>query len=391
MRLCGGTFTEMAENIKANDSKIVLFGAGVIGTSITPALLDVLGLDTSVVCCIDNDSARWGKEITVGRRSVPICAPDVLCRLGGNAAVLINISRYADALEQLEQMACTRLVDCYVMPALIMDHFHREGKAGVIQTSRKPVIPKKIHYMWLGDGKLPEGLRQCMDSWHRFCPDYEIVRWDESNYDIEKCCYMKQAYRCKKFGFVPDYARLDILYCHGGIYMDTDVELIRNLDSLLYQGAFTSVEKWQVINFGGCSGAVAGHPSLEPFLRAWEQREFIRDDGTMDTLSSGYVDTRVALDNGYVLNGQNQTIMGMNIYTYDYFHPYDYMSGKTELTDDTFAIHHFNGGWLDEQMKNADQQTRLRFESLCKRVETGRRKINDTVGNQSRDTKEAQE
>ena len=150
--------------------------------------------------------------------------------------------------------------------------------------------------------------------------------------------------------------------------MDTDVELVRNLDNLLYQEAFSSVEKWQVINFGGCSGAVAEHSALKPFLRAWEQRKFIRDDGTFDILSSGYVDTRVALDNGYVLNGKNQTIMGMNIYTYDYFHPYDYVSGKTQMTDDTYAVHHFNGGWLDEHTRLADRQTRLRFESLCRKA-----------------------
>ena len=150
--------------------------------------------------------------------------------------------------------------------------------------------------------------------------------------------------------------------------MDTDVELVRNLDNLLYQEAFCSVEKWQVINFGGCSGSVAGHPSLEPFLRAWERRKFIKDNGTLETLSSGYIDTRVALDNGYVINGRNQTIMGMNIYTYDYFHPYDYMSGKTEMTEDTFAIHHFNGGWMDENAQNNDKITRMQFESLCRRV-----------------------
>lgn len=369
MQLKAGTFSDMADDIRTGGSKIVLFGAGVIGTSTTPALLDSLGLGDSVICCVDNDSSKWGTEISIGTMVIKICEPDVLCKLGGNIVVLINISRYADALEQLEQMECMDSMVCYIMPVMFIRNFYSEGGRGVIQTSSTPAIPKKIHYMWLGGAKIPYSLQHCIDSWKRFCPDYEIVRWDESNYDVGKCCYMKQAYQHGKFGFVPDYARLDILYRYGGIYMDTDVEVVRNLDKLLCQEAFSSVEKWQVINFGGCSGAVAGHPSLEPFLQAWEQRKFIRDDGTPDILSSGYVDTRVALDNGYVLNGQNQTIMGMNIYTYDYFHPYDYVSGKTQMTDDTYAIHHFNGGWLDERMQLADRKTRMRFVSLCRRID----------------------
>lgn len=368
MQLKVGTFSEMAECIKSHDSKIVMFGAGVIGTSTAPVILDAFGLGDSIVCCVDNDSAKWGQEIRIGKRAVMICEPDALCKLGENITVLINISRYADVLEQLDQMECTDSMYCYIMPMMYIFNFRNEGRKGVIKTSDIPIIPKRIHYMWLGKTEFPKNLKRCIDSWRRFCPDYEIVRWDESNYDVEKCCYMKQAYRHKRFGLVPDYARLDILYRYGGIYMDTDVELVRNLDNFLYQEAFSSVEKWQVVNFGGCSGAVAGHPSLQTFLQAWEKRKFVRDNGTFDILSSGYVDTKVALENGYILNGQNQTILGMNIYTYDYFHPYDYVSGKTDMTDDTYAIHHFNGGWLDEHARLSDRQSKLRFESLCRRA-----------------------
>ncbi len=368
MQLKTGSFLEMAKDIISHKSKIVLFGAGVIGTSTTPAVLAEYGLLDALVCYIDNDKSKWGEDIWIGQKPVRVCSPDMLYTLDGYVTVLINISRYADAFEQLEGMECTRNMSCYIIPMLCIKNFHNKGGKGVFQAGNTPFIPKKIHYMWLGGGEIPPNLQKCMESWRRHCPDFEIIRWDESNYDMEKCRYMEQAYRQKKYGFVPDYARIDILYRYGGIYMDTDVEVIRSLDDLLYQEAFTSVEKWQVINFGGCSGAVCGHPSLEAFLDAWEKREFIRKDGTPDPLSSGYVDTRVALDNGYVLNGQNQTVMGMNIYTYDYFHPYDYMSGKMEVTDDTYAIHHFNGGWLDEEMRLVNKQTQMRFDSFCQRA-----------------------
>lgn len=369
MRLRAGTFSEMVENIKAHSSKIVMFGAGVIGTTTTPMLLESFGLLDYVICYIDNDWCRWGENIQVGRKKVKICSPDVLYTLGEDVTILINISRYADVFDQMERMECTQNMLCYIIPMMCIRNFHNDGGKGIIVTSNVPVIPKKIHYMWLGERDIPQGLQRCIDSWCQYCPDYEIIRWDESNYDVEKCLYARQAYQNKKYGFVPDYARIDILYHHGGIYMDTDVEVIRSLDDLLYQEAFTSVEKWQVINFGGCSGAVCGHPSLEAYLQAWEKRKLIRADGTLDPLSSGYVDTRVALDNGFMMNGQNQTVMGMNIYTYDYFHPYDYMSGKMELTDDTYTIHHFNGGWLDKDAQLADKQTRIQFKSLYQRAE----------------------
>ncbi len=117
---------------------------------------------------------------------------------------------------------------------------------------------------------MPEGSRKCIESWEKHCPDYEIVRWDESNYDVNKNRYMQEAYERQKWGFVPDYARLDILYHYGGIYIDTDVELVRNLDELLYQQAFCGVEKWGNVNMGNCSGAVPGHPMIKKML---EERE----------------------------------------------------------------------------------------------------------------------
>ena len=135
-------------------------------------------------------------------------------------------------------------------------NFHKQDVCGIIKEYRKQMIPKKIHYMWLGGKEIPRNLQLCIDSWKKYCPDYEIVQWNESNYDIGKNKYMKMAYENKKYGFVPDYARLDILYNYGGIYMDTDVEVVRSLDDLLYQSAFCGVEKWQTINFGGCSGCL---------------------------------------------------------------------------------------------------------------------------------------
>ena len=100
------------------------------------------------------------------------------------------------------------------------------------------MIPKKIHYCWFGGKEMPNKDKKCIESWRKYCPDYEIIEWNESNYSLDKCKYMKDAYKEKKWGFVPDFARFDIIYNEGGIYMDTDVELISSLDDLLSNSGY---------------------------------------------------------------------------------------------------------------------------------------------------------
>ena len=114
------------------------------------------------------------------------------------------------------------------------------------------MIPKIIHYCWFGGTEIPEADQKCMASWRKYCPDYTIMRWDESNYDYTKNQYMREAYEAKKWGFVPDFARLDIVYTYGGIYLDTDVEIIRNIDDLLVNSAYMGFE----------SGGAAVNPGL---------------------------------------------------------------------------------------------------------------------------------
>lgn len=366
MILKTGSFVGMANDIKCSGSNVVVWGAGVVGVTTTSEILKQYNIDEFVSCCVDNDSARWGENVQLGRKSVEIQNPDIIAKMSENTVVLITISRYFSALEQLKNIVKDKNVSCYIIPVMCIENFRNQEFNGAIKTSDAPIIPKKIHYMWLGGNPLPECLQKCIDSWKEYCPDYEIVRWDETNYDVHKNLFMSQAYDNGKFGFVPDYARLDILYNYGGIYMDTDVEILRNLDDLLYQESFCGVEKWQVLNFGGCSGAVKGTKVLEPFLEKWGQRVLLRKDGSLDTISSGLIDTTVAFKMGYKISGENQMLPGINIYSYDYFHPYDYMSGLLEKTGNTFSIHHFNGGWLDEKSKENNIKTIENYKEILK-------------------------
>ncbi|NBI91835.1 hypothetical protein D3Z45_14955 [Lachnospiraceae bacterium] len=351
------SFEQMNKEMTEQDMSIVVFGAGVIGTVTVPEILKQYDLWSRVLFYVDNRCREYQKMVNIGNKAMDIRSVDQLNNVGKNTVIIIAISRYAEALEQLGNMACTSGMTVYIMPIMCIHNFCSGSSDGLPLLEDKPLIPKKIHYMWLGKKPIPDNLQKCIDSWKRYCPDYEIIQWDESSYDISKNRYMKQAYEVGAYGFVPDYARLDILYQYGGIYMDTDVEVVRNLDDMLYQGAFCGVEKWQTINFGGCSGAVKGHEALRQMLDYRKNLSFLCEDGSQNKTTCGFYDTNVALRNGYIMNGKTQNIMEMNIYAFDYFHPYDYMSGQTVRTKNTYTIHWFNGGWLDEKTKKDNRNT----------------------------------
>lgn len=358
------SFEQMSEEIIKQNRSIVIFGAGVIGTVTAPEVLQQHGLLKRLLFYVDNSSNMWGKKLHVQDRMIEIMPVDKLSGMKENVAVILAISRYAEALEQLQEISCQNQMICYLMPMMCIHNFCNGVSMGEPVLTKQPCIPKTIHYMWLGKKEIPFKLQKCIESWKQYCPDYEIVRWDESNYDISQNKYMEEAYKAGAYGFVPDYARLDILYRYGGIYMDTDVEVIRNLDALLYQEAFCGVEKWQVINFGGCSGASKENPVILEFLNERQGISFLNVDGSQNKNTCGYYDTKIALRNGYRINGRTQNILGMNIYAYDYFHPYDYISCQTLRTENTYTIHRFNGGWLDEEMKAANENAAKQYNRI---------------------------
>ena len=133
---------------------------------------------------------------------------------------------------------------------------------------------KKIHYCWFGGTEIPDKYKSWMESWERFCPDYEIIQWNEDNYDVSKNKYMFQAYSEKKWAFVPDYARLDIIYNHGGIYLDTDVEIIKNFDDLLYTKGFAGFESNDYVAFGLGFGAMKNLPIIKELRDMYDDIEF---------------------------------------------------------------------------------------------------------------------
>ena len=363
------SFDEIREYVNKKETPVVIYGAGMIGQIIMPYIVVEYGIVDKLLFYVDGDSKKQNETIHIGNRNIEIKSLDVLSDIPKDAVILITTSNYTGVISMLNTIEELRENIVAIIPVILALNAEKMPDSSMITESKKFNIPKKIHYCWFSRNPMPDYLKKCIESWKRFCPDYEIIRWDEDNYDVEKNLYMKQAYDAEKWGFVPDIARLDILYNYGGLYIDTDVEVIRNLDDLLKYEAFAGVEKWGNINMGGCSGAVPHHPMIGKILETRKNLVFCYPDGTLNMETCGVYETQPFLGLGMHTDNTTQRINGMTVFSSAYFHPYDYMSGEAVLTDRTISIHHFNGGWLDECARKAREKTTLEYRKVRSRME----------------------
>lgn len=218
------------------------------------------------------------------------------------------------------------------------------------------MIPKKIHYCWFGGLPLPELAVKCIESWKKYCPDYEIIQWDETNVDLSSVVYMREAYEAKAWGFVPDVARLQIIYEHGGVYLDTDVELCKSLDELLSNRAFMGFEDKKHVALGLGFGAEPGNKLIGMFLEEYKAMHFVNDDGSLNRKSSPLIQTDLLKRIGLKQNGTLQIIDSTVIYPTQYFCPLSYETGKLRITEDTYSIHHYVGSWLTQKEREWDRK-----------------------------------
>lgn len=212
------------------------------------------------------------------------------------------------------------------------------------------MIPKTIHYIWFGGNPLTPLAERCIASWRKFCPDYEIVRWDESNFDGGGNRYFEEALGAKKWAFASDYARLKVLVENGGIYMDTDVQVLKPLDRFLEEEALSGFESETRIPTGlmACRDSF---PLFERLLRDYDERNFIKPNGQPDLTTNVTYITEACLAEGLVLNGERQTVAGFTLYPKDYFCPKDWLTKEVHLTENSYAIHHFDGSWAGGGVK----------------------------------------
>lgn len=207
------------------------------------------------------------------------------------------------------------------------------------------MIPKIIHYCWFGGKPLPPDAVRCVESWRRFCPDYEIREWNEKNFDISASRYASEAYEAKKWAFVADYTRITVLRDHGGLYMDTDQEVLRNIDAFLAHPAFSATEDGVHIS-AGIMGAERNNPWITMIANSYQDRRFKLENGSLDMTSMPCLMTDLTLAN-YQYRSENvlQDLGDVVIYPSDYFYPMDH-AGRMHRTDNTHAIHWFAQSWV---------------------------------------------
>lgn len=211
------------------------------------------------------------------------------------------------------------------------------------------MIPKIIHYCWFGKGELPKLAQKCIDSWNKYMEDYKIMVWSEENFDINMNKFVSEAYSEKKWAFVSDYVRLYALYNHGGIYLDTDVEIIKKIDDyFLSNKGFTGFEN--DINIPtGIMASEKNNSWVKELLDYYKNKSFYKENGELDLTTNVEIISNISKKFGFIPNSKKQVFHdGIAVYPKDYFCPKDYETGKINITKNTYCIHHFSGSWKDK-------------------------------------------
>lgn len=218
------------------------------------------------------------------------------------------------------------------------------------------MIPKLIHYCWFGSNPLPELGKKCIASWRQFFPDYEIKEWNESNYDVNKIPYTREAYAAKKYAFVSDYARFEILYNEGGLYFDTDVEVIKDMTDIIERGNFMGCEKAahegshaQMLGVapGLGLGVNPGLGLLKEIIEAYSTFHFLNEDGTLNTKTIVEYTSEILCKHGLRNTSELQQVADVWIYPQEYFAPKDVDTKELHITPKTVSIHHYDSSWAE--------------------------------------------
>lgn len=234
-------------------------------------------------------------------------------------------------------------------------------------------IPKIIHYCWFGHNPLPESAFKCINSWKKYFPNYEIKEWNEDNFDVNSIPYTREAYEAKKYAFVSDYARFKILFEHGGLYFDTDVEVIKPMDDIISAGPFMGFEiDPQGVNLKAHGGlgvnpglGLGVNPGLGLYgelLKFYAEQHFLNPDGTLNQTTIVRYTTDILTRHGLQSKVGIQTVAGINIYPAEYFNPLDSLTGRLNITPETRSIHWYTMSWLNQS------PIRTKFSRLLHRV-----------------------
>ena len=325
--------------------KTVCFGAGLQGRRVAE-FFENWGLENQLLAFVDNSNSKIGGKIQCEKYDYPILSlTQAKESLTTDILVLITCLNYEEVYNQLEKeeiKGWTYIAFDKVAEAELL----KSNYVKIIKETNIPIIPKIIHYVWFGE-EMPESMKLNIKKWKELCPEYTFYEWNESNYDISNNKYIKEAYDNEVWGFVSDYIRLDVVYRYGGIYLDTDVEMIRKPDELLYQQCFGCVDCSMTMNLGSGFGAVPGTEIIRELRDYYNDICFIKEDGTINNTSCSTYSFQVLKKYGLKINNQLQKVREMNIYPMIFQGACQYTKTK-KVAENTFFVHYGSLSWFNK-------------------------------------------
>lgn len=361
IKICSFTsFKTVLEN-----KKLFFIGAG------KQAFAYLEKYDWNVFCCIDNDEKKHGTFIEVSGKKIPVYNWNYLDNnISSDSVLFVTPLSFSSLIEKIENDAILKNIDCYVpqyMTAMQWDE-DRIAASNVpfeITKGTVPKIPKIIHYFWFSGDSYPEKVQKCIDSWHKFCPGYEFRKWDLNNYKTGNQ-FVKDALKCKDWAHASDYGRCDVVYRYGGIYLDTDVELVKPLDDLLYDTGFFCFESASAVDPGSGFGAVAKNPIIKEICETYDRISYVSRDGKVwNPVNILNIYTNAFVKRGLVLNAQYQKVEEFAFYPPLVLSPYSHQTGILAPYDKTYGIHHWVSAWVtDNQMEMMNKRKKVIQEYL---------------------------
>lgn len=358
--LCNCSWEEFAKRVE--DRPLFCFGSGNLAEWLS---FEVSGyhIADSIIAFVDNDRHKAGTYVELGDLQIPVIAFDDFVRQRNEKTVMLVTSMYyGEMIDQMDETPQLNHLECYIEVFLHekTQLLEEEELAG-----EEECIPRIIHYCWFGKSDLPDEYKRYIESWKKFCPDYEIVRWDESNYDYTKTLYTKKAYEAGKYAFVSDYARLDVVYTCGGVYLDTDVEMLRNIDRLLKNKMFCGFEQGNLINTGLGFGACKGFEHLRRMRDSYHEVSFENSNGSLNLTACTKYQTDYLKGLGLKRNGRFQIVEDIRVFPRTVLAPLDFYGVQSHYSKYTHMVHHYAATWFQGKRerllkRNDDLRRRMR-------------------------------
>lgn len=346
---------------RVKSKKVYCFGAGKYLNKFIDGNYNV-----NISAVIDNYQYAERQSININSKPVKIISLyDFLKSYDNTCVIIITCLSFDEIIQQLDSIEKLNGMDCYI--EYFINNYTEKTYVNIDYTFKKKLIPKKIHYCWFGKKEIPDEYQRYIESWKKYCPDYDIIRWDETNYDIHKNLYVRQAYEHKQWAFVSDYARVDILYHEGGLYFDTDVELVRSFDNLLTWRMFCGFESNEYVSWGLGFGSVKNEPLLQEVLNVYDNLTFLKNDKSFNIITCPIIQSSILEKYGFQMNGQFQEKNNIAVYPKEYFAPISYIRGFGGVSDHAYSIHHFSASWTNSKHKAAKFDIEKKIEKVRNR------------------------